>query len=80
MRLVGNDMPDAAAGLGDVALVAGNQVHMKMQNRLAGGGPAIDANVVAIGAVGRFDHRVGVGNSPTRDQQRVPRRNREGIP
>ena len=40
---------DAALGVGHVALVSWDQVHVAMEHRLAGGLVDVDAHVVAIG-------------------------------
>ena len=42
---------DAAAGIGDVALVAGNDMHVQVKDGLTGGGAGVYTDVVAVGAV-----------------------------
>ena len=42
-------MPHAAAGVGHVAGIPRDHVHMHMRHGLAGGGPGVEAHVIAIG-------------------------------
>jgi len=42
-------MPHATAGVGHVAGIPRDHVHMHMRHGLAGGGPGVEAHVVAIG-------------------------------
>jgi len=47
-------MPDATARIFDVAVVARDQMNVKMKDCLAGRGAAVDADVVAVRIVGLF--------------------------
>ena len=49
VALAGDDVADAAAGVGHVAGVAGDQVDVEVEDGLAGGGADVDADVVAVG-------------------------------
>ena len=49
MSLLGDHMPHAPLGVFDIALVAGNDVNMDMQDTLARRRPNIHANVVTVG-------------------------------
>jgi len=42
-------MPDAAARVGDIAVEAGDEVHVQMHHRLASSRADIDPDVVAVG-------------------------------
>lgn len=55
ITFTGDDMADAAAGVGVVTVVPGDQMHMCMKGRLPGVGSAIDADVVAVGCELRVD-------------------------
>ncbi len=94
--LPGDDVPDAAAGIADVAPVAGDDVDV--EDGLAGGLADVDADGEAVGAVrgldggprvvdaGQEGEPLGVGRlEPGRhaapgDDERVPRGDREGVP
>lgn len=47
-------MPDAAAGVGGVAVVAGNDVAVEVHNGLSGSCAAVHADVVAVGELLRY--------------------------
>jgi len=47
--LTGEDASDPAAGLLDIALVAGDEVNVGMGHSLAGGGMDIDAHIESVG-------------------------------
>lgn len=44
-----DDMAHAAAGIGHVTEIARDDMDVDMRNRLAGGGPGVEADVVAVG-------------------------------
>ena len=46
--LLGNDVPDAATGVGDVTDVAWNDMKMKLWHGLAGGGAGVETKVKGI--------------------------------
>ena len=58
-------MPDAVAGIGDVASVAGDDVEMELGDGLAGGGAVVKAEVesVTLKATGSFRLGLGTGRS-----------------
>jgi len=58
--LPGNAVADATAGVGGIAVVAGDDVAMEMKDGLAGGLTAIHAHVVALGLVTRVIHLTDV--------------------
>ena len=51
VALAGYDMAHAAGGIGGVAVVAGNDVKVEVENRLAGCLADVDAYVIAVGRV-----------------------------
>jgi hypothetical protein len=51
----------AAPGVGNVACVAGDQVHVQVEDGLAGCGSDVDAYVVAVGLAGGFHGLAGNG-------------------
>ena len=57
--LPGNAVADAASGVGGIAVVAGDDVAMKMKDGLAGGLAAVHAQVIAIGMVTSVNHLTG---------------------
>jgi len=60
VALARNRVAHAAAGVLGVAAVAGDDVHVEVEHGLAGGCAGVDADVVAVGVVARFD--VGAGD------------------
>ena len=52
-------MADAIAGVGGIAVVAGDDVAMEMKDGLAGGLAAVHAQVIAIGLVTSVNHLTG---------------------
>ncbi len=55
-------MSYAAPGITNIASEPRNQMDMEVEDRLAGGGATIDADVVTVGLVVFLNHRLGVGN------------------
>jgi len=53
-------MANTAPGIADIPLEAGNHMDMEVENRLAGGGAAVDADVVAIGSIMLLDDPFGL--------------------
>ncbi len=53
--LPGDDVPDAASGIADVAPVAGDDVDVEVEDGLAGGLADVDADGEAVGAVRGLD-------------------------
>jgi len=52
----------AASGITNIISEPRNQVDMEMEDRLAGCGATIDADVVTVGLVALLDDRLGVGD------------------
>ena len=48
VALARNDVANASARVGDVVLVAGDQVDVEVEDRLAGGGSDVDADIEAV--------------------------------
>ncbi len=89
VALAGDDVPHTATGVGDVVLVARDQVDVEMEDGLPRGFADVDADVVAVGVVAAGDQvsaaieaggdcraLVGGGVEPGRD---VPARNDEEV-
>lgn len=57
--LPGDAVADATAGVGGIAVVAGDDVAMEMKDGLAGGLAAVHANIIAIGLVTSVNHLTG---------------------
>ena len=57
--LPGNAVADATAGVGGIAVVAGDDVAMEMKDGLAGGLAAVHANIIAIGFKIHFNYPFG---------------------
>jgi hypothetical protein len=58
--LVGDDVADAAAGIGHVAGIPWNQVDVEVEYGLAGRCAAVDADIVTVGSVVFVDHGFGI--------------------
>ena len=89
VALGGDDVSHAAPGVGDVGLVAGDQVDVQVEDGLARGFSDVDADVEAVGAVAAGDQLsasiegggqgrlfLGGGVEPGRD---VPSRDEEQV-
>lgn len=65
--MIGRDVPafavhgvaDAAPGIGNIALVAGYEVYVQVEDGLAGGLPDVYAYVVAVGFMGFLNFPAG---------------------
>jgi len=57
--LPGDAVADSTAGVGGIAVVAGDDVAMEMKDGLAGGLAAVHAQVIAIGMVTSVNHLTG---------------------
>src|SRR5262245_61144024 len=62
-RSGGNDAADTSPRFIDVSLIARNHVDMQVEDRLAGGLPEVDTDVVAVWTVGAFNDCPCVVNS-----------------
>jgi len=48
-------MAHSTAGIGHITAESGNEVDVKVKNRLAGGSPAVDTNIVSVGPMALLD-------------------------
>jgi len=59
----GDDVADAAAGVGDVADVARDRVEVELRHGLAGGGAVVEAEVEGVGGGGELGSQVLLSRS-----------------